>query len=332
MLKKRGQLTVFIIIGILLLALLGVFLYIRQSQREIEVPEYIPERLVPIRDYVNNCIRETLKDATILLGMQGGYIYLPERIAYDPTSHISYGQLKVPYWYYQGRSRIPTKEGMESEIERYVNENLDRCLRDFDIFNKEFDIKVTGNKSTKVRIEEGKITAKTTMALEILEKDTEALNKITKFSTGLDVDLLRIFNLAKEIIISENNNMYLEKVTIDLMAAGPEIPFTDISFECGKKRWYKPEIEGKIKDLLFYNLPKIRIVGTRTVPFLEHYSKYELLRGFTAEDIGKGIRPKEKDRPKDAYEYFHFQWHLPRTNDYSNLKVRVNYQRDWDFF
>ncbi|MCX6707840.1 MAG: hypothetical protein NT001_06945 [Candidatus Woesearchaeota archaeon] len=330
MLKKRGQLTVFIIIGLLMLAFLGIFLYMRQTKTSPATTEteVIPENLVPIRQYVESCMQKTAKDAVVLLGMQAGYIYMPDRIAYDPSSYILIGGVKVPYWYYQGNSRVPSIDGMQSDINQYIEENLRPCVSNFMPFSNQFDINEDGNITVDSRIVEGKVTVSMRYPLSVKARGEESSNKITIYNAEMDVGLKNAYELSKEIFAAENSQMFLEDVTIDLMTAGSDIPFTDISFECGQKQWSVLEISGRVKNLLFYNLPKIKLMNTNYEPYLAHPSKYELLKGYTPEDIGAGKIPK--DVPADAYDYFHFRWDAA-TNDYSSLTAYVNFQKDWDF-
>jgi len=328
--KKRGQLTVFIVIGIFLLAFIGVLLYFRQERAVQEVPEIVPENLMPVKRYIEECMQRSVEEAAVLLGIQGGYIYLPERIAFDPTSYILVGGVKTPYWYYQGRSRMPTIDSMQDEIDRYILENIDRCLLGFGSFAESFDIIPEGNRTVNTTIEDDRISVKMTYPLSIQVKGEPGTNSITRFSADVSIKLKKAFSLAREIMSAENSQMFLEKATIDLMAAGKDIPFTDVLFECGQRQWFKPDIENKIKNLIYYNFPKIRIRGTNYVPFIAHYSKYELLKGYTPEDIAEGRKPKAEDVPEDSYDYFHLLWDAT-INDYSDMRAYVNYQKDWDF-
>jgi len=326
--QKRGQLTIFIVVGILLVALLGVILYFRQDIIEQEPPEVIPEYLYPVRQYVESCLESTTEDAVILLGRQGGYIYMPDRILYDPTASIPSGGVVVPYWYYQGNSRVPTLDGMQEEINKYVEDSIDRCIGGFLSLNQTFEVSIGGNKTVKSQIDDEVISVHMKYPINARVRGQTSEDKITQYNSELKIQLKKIYELATEIMDAENNQMYLEEVTVDLMAAGKDIPFTDVLFECRQRTWYLPEVEQRIKDLLYHNLPKIRVLGTDTQPFLEHYSKYELLRGYQPDDIGEGNIPD--DTPEDAYDYFHFRW--PATvNDYSELRANVYYEKEWPF-
>ena len=72
---KRGQVTVFIIVGVLILIVAGVFLY-SQDKKIIEKPTTI--NTAPIISFVEQCIKSTAQEGIFENGKQGGYFILPE--------------------------------------------------------------------------------------------------------------------------------------------------------------------------------------------------------------------------------------------------------------
>src|SRR3989338_5292014 len=79
--KKRCQITLFIIIGIVILIIVGLLVYLatyitkKGIEKEITKSEKIPLAAQPIKTYIETCLDKTAKDAIILIGKQGGYIY-----------------------------------------------------------------------------------------------------------------------------------------------------------------------------------------------------------------------------------------------------------------
>src|SRR3989344_458970 len=78
---KRGQITIFLVIGIVILLLAALFFYIfgqiKEAPLEVEAKEAqkIPGVRGTLQSYVENCIQETLDPAIYLLAIQGGVIY-----------------------------------------------------------------------------------------------------------------------------------------------------------------------------------------------------------------------------------------------------------------
>ena len=103
-LKKRGQVTYFIVVGILLVIAVGGFLYFRAQKEKIEAPlEEMDPELLPINTFVKSCLERDLVEGILILGAQGGYIKFPNQIAINPRASLAstqFGNLKIPYWYY----------------------------------------------------------------------------------------------------------------------------------------------------------------------------------------------------------------------------------------
>ena len=99
MLKKRGQITVFIIIGLLVLLTYFVLTYYKKST--IEETELIMPELIPVQQFVETCTQNIAEEAIDLIGINGGYIYFPAWIENDHGSYLSTSpikELKNPYW------------------------------------------------------------------------------------------------------------------------------------------------------------------------------------------------------------------------------------------
>ncbi len=321
--KKRGQITVFVIVGILVILGFLLFFYLR-AKTTIFTPEVVvPQEVAPVKRYVESCVQDIGEKAVIRLGMQAGYVEIPEGIAINPGAYIAVGgPLKLPYWYLNGIDTSPTLSSMQSQISSYVSKNLKACLKNFSDFD-EFIIEEKGEINTKTVIAEEEVVITIDYPLVIKNKKGDKITTLSKYTTSVPVRLKRIYRLAKGIMRAENKDMFLEKTTIDLMALDPEIPFTDLVFSCKRLEWSKAEVEQSIKELLYYNLPKIRIDKTDYIPFLYDPVIY---RKFQKINIEKD--PIPKDIPEDIYEYNHFFW-APVSENFEDMKAGIRYMKDW---
>ena len=79
--KKRAQVTVYMILGIIILFSAILLFYLRgRTEKEISVQELIiaqkiPKEARPITNYVTTNLDDATKKGLLLIGMQGGYIY-----------------------------------------------------------------------------------------------------------------------------------------------------------------------------------------------------------------------------------------------------------------
>jgi len=321
--KKRGQVTVFVIVGILVILAFLLFFYLIEKTTIFTPDVVIPQEVAPVKRYVESCVQDIGEKTVIKLGMQSGYVEIPEEIAMNPGAYISVGgPIKLPYWYLNGIDTSPTLANMQSQISDYVSKNLKSCLRNFSDFD-EFIIEEKGEIKTKTVIAEEEVVITIDYPLVIKNKMGDKITTLSKYAASVPVRLKKIYRLAKEIMKSENKDMFLEKTTIDLMALDPEISFTDMVFSCKNIEWSKSDVEQSVKELLYYNLPKIRIDKTDYIPFLENPVTY---RKFQEINIEKD--PIPKDIPEDIYEYNHFFW-KPVSENFEDMKAGVRYMKDW---
>lgn len=108
--QKKSQVTMLIIIGLVIFILVSLVLYIynssikKLSEQNIKKSQETAIEAQPIKEFVAKCLDKLAKDATLLLGKQGGYIYITQGgTLIDPEdtdegiSFIKYKDAKVGY-------------------------------------------------------------------------------------------------------------------------------------------------------------------------------------------------------------------------------------------
>ena len=94
---KRGQITVFIIISLIILLSVSLFIYYRSLT--LQEPEIVPPQFDPVKDYVSSCIKIVGKQAVDRLGQQSGYINVPPQWLLNKDSYLEMtatGLMNVP--------------------------------------------------------------------------------------------------------------------------------------------------------------------------------------------------------------------------------------------
>ena len=77
---KRGQVTLFIILGVLVLGLVALFFFLRSTvveervQEARPVAEDVPTEFNPVKVFTEDCLKLTVEEGMTRLGQQGGYI------------------------------------------------------------------------------------------------------------------------------------------------------------------------------------------------------------------------------------------------------------------
>lgn len=116
--NRKGQVTIFIIIAVLLIAFAALFLILK-DRLGIFAPQSDPVYL-----FTKDCIEDTGKDAILYITKNGGYLY-------PITLSTNDG---LPYYYYNNQSYLPTKERIADEISAYMEQTLSYCIDDFSDF------------------------------------------------------------------------------------------------------------------------------------------------------------------------------------------------------
>jgi hypothetical protein len=334
---RKAQVTVFIIIGIILLVSASIVIYITQL-RKVEVIEevVVPPEVQPVYDYVTGCLSQIGADALAMMGTQGGYSDLsPERIdtrdiTMTPPAYIKIdpsNTFKLPHWFYEGEWRIPTIEFMQGEIADYVTQNLAACISSFEAFRPQYEITELGPPLVLSVITEDDVAVILEYPLEI--RQAEKVTEHDRFIAMLPVRLRKIHELAEATLREVHETHIFENVTIDLMAMDPEVPMDPmgIEFSCGGKQWGLDEVEKKVQKLMYYNVPKFRVRGTDYPQFAAPESVYEALKEYTMEDINEGNLPTITT-PSDAIEYNKMMID-PGIEGAEGMKVAFSYQYRW---
>ena len=128
--KKRGQVTIFIIAAIV--RVVGIIIYtttIAQNTHSYSnkflVGNGLSDEADTIRQNIFDCIDTTTTQALITIGVQGGRYEKPEH-AYDV------GEGFFSYYYYEGSYHHPQKEDVEGALSRYIEDNLETCITQYE--------------------------------------------------------------------------------------------------------------------------------------------------------------------------------------------------------
>ena len=86
---KRAQITIFIIIGVILLLSLSIVIVIRTETSKVFVEKFLlPEEIIPIREYTQNCLESVSREAINRIGANGGFIDIPDIIRLNPKARL----------------------------------------------------------------------------------------------------------------------------------------------------------------------------------------------------------------------------------------------------
>ncbi len=300
--NKKAQVTVFIIIGILLLAGAAAFFYIakttsQESKLEGEIKiseEQVPTQFDPIKKYADDCAYSVAVEGISLVGKQGGYISFDDSnlnresffITPNPTESdaVTFAPgFKTAYWWYlksandcTANCQFETKRpelreadnSIEKQLERYVDVKYKDCINNFEPFVEQgFIITEKSEPKTNVVIAADDIKVLVDYPIEAKLQDSES--KMSKFLVTIPLDLDNIYNLATNITNMEIKYHYIEKHALNLIVAFSGLsedklpPRNELTFDLGGSvTWIKKDLMERITEMLSSYMPLFQVDGT----------------------------------------------------------------------
>lgn len=199
MINKKAQLTIFIIIAILVVAITALFFYLNEEftkslfKQKVQEIEYLDSRVQKVYYFVDDCIESSAYDVLYTIGQQGGY-FVPSGLSTDSG---------IRYYFIKNRSYVPPKNLLEKEISYYVGQELFFCTRYFANFT---DLNVEQEDiSVITKIEEGVVVLDVNYPLSItIENSTVLLEKFEDIKIPIRLEI--IYNVTSQIVQKQIEN------------------------------------------------------------------------------------------------------------------------------
>jgi hypothetical protein len=196
--QKRGQLTLFIVLGIVLVISFSVFFYIINYSKEstigLEVEETFDRDIKDVKFFVETCLDSNIRTGLDMLGKQGGYIEFPENFPFQETSGTY-----IPLHYNEGTVSLPTVEDMEDFLTDYIGHNLGLCINDFVLFEDRFDFSNT-EIDVNISISESGNTVIIEFNQNVIIKGRDTIFKLSDLNKDVPVKLRKIHEFAEKVI------------------------------------------------------------------------------------------------------------------------------------
>ncbi len=290
---KRGQVTIFIILGIILLVVVSLLFVFRdrifRAKLDLALPtaEKVPLEFEPLREFTHACLKTVGERGLRRLGQQGGYIY-PEQTAraqfndLDQTNAdgvtFAGSDTQLPYWWYNSRqndannvqlsSKRPSLEIMADDLRQYVVREMGSCLGGYSSFdNLGFLVTESSDAAVEVAIIKGAVRISFTHRIDVVKGAAEA--SMQRFFTEIPVNLYHLFEIANNITDAQRDYSFLEKNTLSLITLfsdtepGKLMPMTDSTFQSvGTAVWSKNQLKQDVTLMLSNYVPLIRFADS----------------------------------------------------------------------
>ncbi len=277
---SKGQVTVFIILAIVIIAIVGAAFYFRNQlirssfQSEREKAALVPEQIRPVKLFADRCVEDAASQAVDILGFQGGYISLPEDelpiTNVNPFSNklklSSRSAASVAYWSYQKANgvrtrQIPSQEDMENSIAGYIALNVNNCFDGFYEFNDDgFNITRGFLGNVDVRILDNTVEVIVEQPVNVNFKNIDFT--INKHFAEVSKPLGLFYDVANQVYDEEEASYFLEDKTIDMLVVYDELPYSDTDFNCRPRIWTKSQVEKDFRNIVAGNIAALRVEGS----------------------------------------------------------------------
>ncbi len=198
--KKEGQVTIYIIIGIVVVLAIGLAVMFRgeiiqlSQQIQLKGTTEAPLEIQKIKDDLQSCVKKTFEDGVWLMGLQSGYLMKSDNVSFLYIANVS-----IAYSSDEGLNRIPSIKTMQLHLAKYLKANIPEC------FNVYSYTKVDIYPSTivpQVKISDKAISANVKYDLQVTHKNvTYTLTK--PYKTTISIRLGMIRDIASKIVDNE---------------------------------------------------------------------------------------------------------------------------------
>ena len=209
---KRGQITIFIILGIIILGVLAAALFYKSEfskslkQNQPNEQQSIEQ---PVRLFIESCLKNTAEKALFENGRSGGYFILP---LLSTTNLYE----DVPFYYKNKQNLVPSNDLLAKETTKYLDNLLNGCLDDFTAF-KERGYKITAKESSSNIILSPSVKINTFMPVSI--KGENFVKELEQFNAEISkVEFYPALLTAKKLVETINNDQICLTCFADLAA------------------------------------------------------------------------------------------------------------------
>lgn len=192
---SHGQVTIFIIVGLVILLLAGILVSIRffaMAGKPAPGAQNIQEASLstaPVQTFVEACLKQAAEEGVLFLGRHGGYYDLPELA--DPD-------LAMPYYFYEDRNALLPREELQQQLSVYLQQELFFCLKNFVPFRQQgYDV-TYGNKD--IRVELSDADARIQLYFPVTLASGTSAKTVAEFSTTIPTRIGEIHGMIAEFL------------------------------------------------------------------------------------------------------------------------------------
>ena len=211
---RRSQISLFVIIGLVIILITG-FILVKISSVKKEELSSSQEPLISnkifrerVDSYVSDCLDAVSEELITKIALKGGYLK-------DAPLYFESKDGDFSYLMFLDHDFIPKNEDVEKQLEREIHKQLLYCVQSYEDLEKSgFDIE-HGGINIEVQLNDETVVIILTYNI-LIEGQAENIIEFNEFTTTISKRLGKLLILAKEIVdlqlndISQINPSYFE--------------------------------------------------------------------------------------------------------------------------
>jgi hypothetical protein len=250
--NRRGQVTIFIIVAILVIGGIVAYLVFRQNISSVSLPTSIQ----PVYTTFLSCVEEQTRIGIDLLGNQAGYIELPDfepGSSYMPfSSQLNFLGNPTPYWYYVSgnniqREQIPSEQDMEKSLADFIDDRISYCNFD-NYYDEGFEISFDESK-TIVDMKKGNVVVSMNLDLSISKGEDSVV--VSNHNVEINSKIFDLYTSAIKVYEKEQKELFLENYGVDTLRLFA--PVDGVKITCSPLVWSAEEIFDDLKNAIETN-------------------------------------------------------------------------------
>lgn len=336
--KKKGQITIFIIIGLVILLLIGVLTYYMTREKvTTELPRItIPEEAKEISDLLTVCVKSKTVEGLKKIGLSGGFI--DQRVLrsnfFNPTEEKANSleflpNNKVAYWSYMSAKNTCAKTGsckfakippitldkIKEDLENYVLQKFNDCKEKLKSL-EEWQIEELGKEELEILFTDEEVGVHLKYPIRVSKGSTST--DLTELMIPIRLRFKEIYKNAEILATTAQQTGFLGEFVMQLirrnagLEKGEFPPIREVTNELGPgKFWIKINVKKQLEDLLSSEVQLLQV---------ENSANYEVYQPEPGEDA-------------NAY-YLSFTkfYNLPIKNINPDLAFEFFYSNDWNIY
>jgi hypothetical protein len=332
--NKKAQVTMFVLMGLVLVFMLGIglYLYNLESVSEVEQITFTEDRnpeLIMVRSQIEFCLNSLTTQSLRLIGQNGGFIQPPQGLITNSFSPYSNNALNffgstIPYAHEltsspscincNFRTNLPSLEtgpnSIKNQVQQYIDSNLEECSQ-LQQFSDQMMI-TSGEPISEVFFDEQDTKTRVTWPINVLIYETNQNITEQYYDSVTDLKFKKLYETISEVLFQQliQQNV-LENYVVKVLQY---ISFSD-------------QIPPTIQETRFTNTPTVYDLNLA----------YSLIKSELSENINliQVIGSRDYVRPIDLMEptqnlYEDFAIMLYADQFYlQDIKINFNYLDSW---